>query len=437
GGRAGGPAGRGLLAWRPFRALVVCAYAVTLTASALASSRLPVGLDVAELAPKASHTAEFFRQRGALFRSRAQLVEVLVQHQPVVDALAVAPLANSDVRENIWRLHQAINATHFVSSATGGLEPLWLSFFSEHLRRMALPGMAEWGPTHVTELGAFLGSNASLGVLIGNGSLVATRMRFLAEHYDSSAMLALRATIAASGLGGSAFSYTPEDIFLEQDAKMMGFTLSSLLYTVASVFVVVNLLSMSLKFTVLMSVCVLSSCTHMLGWMVLTGTSLSAISLIPLMMSVGLCIDYSTHVGHAALAARGGAWPDRAAEALRARGSAVAHGGTTTAISQLLLAFSSSCIFSARAPAGAVGLFHALLVLPVLLGSVPAGPPRGARAAPRCGAAARGGVVVGAPSAEEIRADADGPVEGAAAAGAVGAGCGAAPSGAGGPRAAV
>merc|ERR1719382_1378259 len=108
----------------------------------------------------------------------------------------------------------------------------------------------------------------------------------------------------------------------------------------------------------------------MLGWMVLLGTPLNALSLIPLLLSVGLCIDYCTHIAHAFWTASGATGQDRALSALRTRGTAVANGGLSTGLSQTLLLFGKSLVFSTffQVMAGmlVVGLFHAPLVLPAL-----------------------------------------------------------------------
>ena len=63
----------------------------------------------------------------------------------------------------------------------------------------------------------------------------------------------------------------------------------------------------------------------------LTSTSLNFISLIPLMLSLGLCIDFCTHIAHAHWAAAG-APTDRAAAALAGRGAAVLNAGLSTLV---------------------------------------------------------------------------------------------------------
>jgi len=205
------------------------------------------------------------------------------------------------------------------------------------------------------------------------GEVVATRMRLVALGYGAEAMLAIRATVEASGLGHAAFAHSSADIYFEQDAIMLGCTVQNLAWLILAVLAAVLLLSADLGFTAAMAVCVLPCCTHMFGWMMLTRTPLNALSLIPLLLSVGLCIDYSMHIAHAFWVATGDA-QHRAVSALKSRGVAVANGGVSTGLSQLLLLFGRSLVFTTffKVMAGmlVVGLFHALMVLPACLSLV-------------------------------------------------------------------
>ena len=108
--------------------------------------------------------------------------------------------------------------------------------------------------------------------------------------------------------------------------------------------------------------------------MVLVDINLSSISLVPLLLSVGLCIDYCTHIAHAFSEARGSA-SQRVHAALRTRGLAVFNAGISTGLSVLLLAWGGSAIFTTffwmLLGVVIVGLGHALLVVPAALSLLP------------------------------------------------------------------
>ena len=134
------------------------------------------------------------------------------------------------------------------------------------------------------------------------------------------------------------------------------------------------LLTLNFSFVCLMGACTLSCVAHLIGWMLLTGIQLSSISMVPLLLSVGLCIDFCTHIAHAYAEASGPPF-ERSPVALRTRGAAVLNAGVSTGISVFLLAFGESAIFTTffwlLLGVVVVGLFHALLVLPACLSLLP------------------------------------------------------------------
>ena len=150
---------------------------------------------------------------------------------------------------------------------------------------------------------AFLNSTANGAALVASGAVVldplaggikATRIHALANPYGAAEMLALRASIDA--VGGDGFSSSGADIFLEQDAIIVGYALASAGWIFAAVLVTVLVLSLDVRLVLVMGAAALSCAVHMVGWMYLSGLALSSISLIPLLLSAGLCIDYCTHV---------------------------------------------------------------------------------------------------------------------------------------------
>ena len=142
----------------------------------------------------------------------------------------------------------------------------------------------------------------------------------------------------------------------------------------AAVVMVVALLTWRPLFVLAMAAVVASCGVHMLGWMWLTQTPLNFVSLIPLLLSLGLCIDYCTHIAHAAWTVQG-APAERAATALASRGNAVASAGLSTLLATSMMGCAASMImvtfFKMFAGVVVVGLAHALLVLPICLSLAP------------------------------------------------------------------
>lgn len=360
--------------WFPLVVLVL--HGVLLVESVRLAYSIKVHLHVNELVPSDSATSHFLARLAQVLPHQQTPVEVFVQHAAFLPGLAAAPISDATVRHNLYRLRGALLATDVVADV-GGAAPLWLDAFSEHLRLHNFQPMDALGAELFFErLAEFFktpdGTAAErYGLVVRRGgSVVATRLFLLAEGYGTDVMVALRGTIAGSGLAHAAFSYSFADIYCEQDAVLRGYTAANLVLMIVVVVASIFLLSGDLGFAVAMLLCVLSCCLLMLAWMAALSIKLNAISLIPLLLSVGLCVDYNMHVGHAFWVAEGSP-AERMALALRSRGAAVVNGGVSTILSQVLLLTGESVVFTTffKMMAGmfVVGLFHALLVLPAAL----------------------------------------------------------------------
>ncbi|KAJ8669003.1 hypothetical protein QAD02_000262 [Eretmocerus hayati] len=125
--------------------------------------------------------------------------------------------------------------------------------------------------------------------------------------------------------------------------------------------------------------CVLLTLLDVCGFMYFWGLTIDIVSCIGLELAVGLSVDYAAHVAHAFLNASGdgGFGNDRRSRALKATrhiGSAVLFGAGSTLLALSLLAFSRAYVFRAFFRIFllviAFGLWHGLLLLPVVLSSI-------------------------------------------------------------------
>merc|ERR1712141_882138 len=89
-----------------------------------------------------------------------------------------------------------------------------------------------------------------------------------------------------------------------------------------------------------------------------------------IIVTVGLCVDYSAHIAHAFLVSSGSRL-ERAQKSLHKIGPAVINGGATTFLAVALLCDSKShafiTFFKVFFLTVLFGLYHALVFLPVLL----------------------------------------------------------------------
>jgi hypothetical protein len=375
--------------FRAIAACILCTYATTLGLSLNASWYLGVGFRPQELVASSSSIAGFFRAQERLFPRSPTRVELVVVHarrdsSPVLDDWVPMPITEEGTYATLDRFHGALHAMRGVPRVAGqqAISPLWTTTFAQRLRQGSLPSPAQLGSLQLqSELATFL-ATPDARTLEGVGSLVAdktvvfgTIWQVLIDDYSAEQMVQLRSMLHETGVERSAFAFSALDIYCEQDAGLLVFARDNLLQVIGAVLGTALLLTLSPGFVCLMAACTLSCVAHMIGWMLLTGIQLSSISLVPLLISVGLCIDYMTHIAHAFLEARGTP-EERTRTALGSRGFAVLNSGVSTGLSVVLLALGESAIFTTffwmLLGVVVIGLFHALLVLPLCLCLLPA-----------------------------------------------------------------
>merc|ERR1711934_660322 len=116
--------------------------------------------------------------------------------------------------------------------------------------------------------------------------------------------------------------------------------------------------------------CVVFTMVDVVGIISWWDVQIDVVSATYLVLVVGLCVDYSTHIAHAFKVNRGSSY-ERARVALSTIGPAILNGGTTTFLALVLLAFSTSyaylALFKIVFLSVIFGLFHGLVFLPVVL----------------------------------------------------------------------
>merc|ERR1719351_390608 len=110
------------------------------------------------------------------------------------------------------------------------------------------------------------------------------------------------------------------------------------------VFVVTMLLLCNIQICLMVIMIVVFTLTDIIGFLHFWHITIDIISCVNIVLAIGLCVDYSVHICHAFLVAKGSK-SERAVIAVETIGPAVLNGGVTTFLALVLLAGSTSHTF--------------------------------------------------------------------------------------------
>ena len=158
--------------------------------------------------------------------------------------------------------------------------------------------------------------------------------------------------------------------------EMLGITFQETitnLATSALAVIIVLFVLLPLGPSLLAVICVLLADVCILAWIPLTGLNLNAITSICMVMSVGIAVDFSSHVTHAFVETKseGRSGGERAASAVTRMGRSLTTSGLTTFLSVFMLCTvkvpSNRAFFTMMSGVVLYGVLFGLVLLPTLL----------------------------------------------------------------------
>lgn len=185
-------------------------------------------------------------------------------------------------------------------------------------------------------------------------------------------MQRMRETISEAFPG--AFTFSPIYQYFEQYVAVLPNTLQTVGASVAAVFLI-TCVFMSNPFVIIyVTISMAMIMLGLLGFMHIWGLSLSSITMIHVIMSVGFSVDYSTHICHAFLISDGETRNIRVNEAIIRSGGPIMNGALSSLLGILILSGSESYVFNSFFKVMFLviifGLGQAIFFLPVVLSIV-------------------------------------------------------------------
>ncbi|XP_074263841.1 uncharacterized protein LOC141586488 isoform X2 [Silene latifolia] len=168
------------------------------------------------------------------------------------------------------------------------------------------------------------------------------------------------------------FPYSVFYMFFEQYLDIWKTALINLAIAIGAVFIVCLVITWSIWSSLIILLVITMIVLDLLGVMAILGIQLNAVSVVNLVMSVGIAVEFCVHITHAFMVSAGSR-DQRMKEALGTMGASVFSGITLTKlVGVIVLAFSRSQVFvvyyfQMYLALVLLGFLHGLIFLPVVL----------------------------------------------------------------------
>ena len=169
----------------------------------------------------------------------------------------------------------------------------------------------------------------------------------------------------------SVFAYSPSFIYYEQYVAVLPDTLQTVGLAVGAIFLVTCVFIPHPLMIVLVTLSMASVMLGVLGFMHYWGLSLSSITMVLVILSVGFSVDFSAHICHAYISSKEIGRNAKVNNALLKAGGPIFNAAMSSIIGIITLVFSKSFVFRSFFKVMLLvvlfGFLHGLLVLPVIL----------------------------------------------------------------------
>lgn len=207
-----------------------------------------------------------------------------------------------------------------------------------------------------------------------NQSITASRVYVLTAKLEDSqdeGKMMLESRDIADSAAINCFSFSPYFVAFEQYVAILGQSLQSVGIALAAVFVITCIFMPHPVLILFVTVAVTMIMVGVFGYLFFIDVTLSAITMIHLIMSVGFSIDFTAHICHGYMISTATERGERVKSAIDKTGAPIFHGAISSLLGIVVLFWAKSYIFRTFGIVMAFvllfGITHALLLLPVIL----------------------------------------------------------------------
>ena len=170
---------------------------------------------------------------------------------------------------------------------------------------------------------------------------------------------------------GNTFPYNPEFLYYEQYAVFDKEAIASILSALATIFVIVLVMTADILGAVLVLSMVSLTIVSLLALLYFWDDTLNMVTITNAIMSIGVTVDYNVHIAHSFKGCNDSTKNKRVIKAMDDLGVAVVNGSISTFLAIIVLSGSNSYIFTQFFKSWfaivVFGSLHGLVLLPVIL----------------------------------------------------------------------
>ncbi|BFY99213.1 hypothetical protein BsWGS_02253 [Bradybaena similaris] len=348
------------LMWNPVRYLTLLVFAGYLAVAIWGCTQLQQGLELKNLAPKTSYFHKFQTWDDEDFGAKYIVSFITTETKDYTD--------NQTLQEMKELLAKAEEDPLIIPQRN----ICWLkSLAGTPLYNTASQEAFYIGLKRFLSLQPFFENDITFGP---NSSITASRCHVysyrLAESNDQ-ALLMKRMRQVADASPAAVFAYHPAFVMFEQYVSILPDTLQTVGVTIAVMFVITCVFLPHPLMIVIVTVQMFMIVVGLFGFMAIWGLTLSSITMIEIIMSVGFSVDFCAHVCTAYMVSDEHSRQDRAKNAIIHASGPIFNGGLSSIIGVFMLIFTESYIFQSFFKIMVLvigfGVLHAVFLVPVIL----------------------------------------------------------------------